>query len=58
MPTSTLHAFGAALVLATALAASPVPSEQWDARGNQVLSAQEALAALESLPPDAPAAVS
>ena len=58
MPTSTLHAFGAALVLATALAASPVPSEQWDARGDQVLSAQEALAALESLPPDAPAAVS
>ena len=52
-----LHA--GAVALATVLAASgSVPPGQWDSRGDQVLSAAGALEALDSLPADAPAAVS
>ena len=49
----------AALALTAALlAAGPTAPGQWDARGDQVLSAADALTALDSLPADAPAAVS
>lgn len=52
-----LHA--GAVALATVLAASgSIPPGQWDSRGDQVLSAAGALEALDSLPADAPAAVS
>ena len=49
----------AAVALAAALAAAgPTAPGQWDDRGDQVLSAADALTALDSLPADAPAAVS
>ncbi|MCZ0857651.1 HNH endonuclease family protein [Actinomyces israelii] len=49
----------AAVALSAALvAAGPTAPGQWDDRGDQALSAADALTALDSLPADAPAAVS
>ena len=53
-----LRITAAIALVAAPSATSPASSGDWDARGDLVLSPADALSALDSLPPDAPAAAS